>query len=111
MSSDLRPDADTETASTAERILTYLRRHTRAADTLEGIATWWIGEDPKTKPETVRAALERLAASGLVKARRLATGDWLYSAAFAEPPEGTDPGAGEENWGIKRDEDGNSGRE
>jgi hypothetical protein len=116
MASDPHSVADAETAATAERVLDYLRRHRRAADTWEGIATWWLAEGPETKPEAVRAALEGLAAAGLVKARRLPTGEWLYGAAFGDgTPEGAqraDSGGGEtwqtgsESGQSKHDADG-----
>lgn len=84
MAIDARPDPEAEIAETAARILAYLRLHRHAADTCKGIATWWIGADLQTKPETVCTALERLTEAGLVKALRLPTGEWLYGAALGE---------------------------
>jgi DNA-binding IclR family transcriptional regulator len=63
----------------AFKILDYLRRHPNAKDSVEGIADWWVGEDPSE----VRRALETLVELRLVARRRSAAFD-VYCARGEE---------------------------
>ena len=57
---------------TVRAILTYLIEHEGAADTLEGIARWWIlNEDLKRKMALIEDSLEYLLARGVLKKRLL----------------------------------------
>ena len=61
-------------------LLVYLGRHPQAADSLSGVARWWVGEDSPFDIEQVRRALERLVACGALRRERLADGtDWYAS--------------------------------
>lgn len=51
----------------AREIEHYLEIHPHAADSLEGIATWWVSRQRiRNELEVVRAALEQLTHSGIV---------------------------------------------
>ncbi len=53
--------------SVARQIEQYLESHPQAADSLEGIATWWVSKQRiRYELEVVRAALEQLTHSGVV---------------------------------------------
>lgn len=64
----------------AELVLGYLRRHPEAADTLDGIVTWWL---PLQRYETERGRVERvldvLVADGFLRRDRLPDGSDLYA--------------------------------
>ncbi len=73
---------DTEESRIAQlrdEILKYLRAHPRAADTVEGIANWWL---PRQRYEEdiqkVEQALDELSERGLVAKTTLADGTILY---------------------------------
>ncbi len=52
---------------TARAIEQYLLQHPRAADSLEGIAGWWLARQRiENELEVVRAALLRLADEGVI---------------------------------------------
>jgi Fe2+ or Zn2+ uptake regulation protein len=49
-------------------ILEYLAEHPQAMDTLEGIAAWWLmRQQVRTEVSTLRKAVERLVAEGLLE--------------------------------------------
>ena len=55
----------------AEQIERYLERHPSAADSLQGIATWWVTRQSIRKElPVVHAALQRLAEQGVVAVER-----------------------------------------
>lgn len=64
----------------AAELLSYLSNHPMAADTLEGITSWWL---PRQRYEMERRrieqALEELVEQGLVTKNRLVDGTTLYS--------------------------------
>ena len=66
-------------------ILDYFQTHPNAADTVEGIANWWL---PRQRYETTRAriqlALDRLVAEGLVEAKLLADGAMVYRSCRSD---------------------------
>ena len=54
-------------AELTEAIIDYLAEHPRAADTLAGIAEWWIERwQIRVEIETVERVIRRLAATGRV---------------------------------------------
>ncbi|NOT87860.1 MAG: hypothetical protein HOP03_06745 [Lysobacter sp.] len=63
-----------------EAVLSYLGRHPQAADTLEGIANWWL---PRQRYVTAQARIEavllQLVLQGELQVRRLPNGDALYT--------------------------------
>ena len=63
----------------AERIRRYVREHPNAADTLDGVAGWWLGGGTEGEwLETVKIALERLVASGELTRRTLGDGTVIF---------------------------------
>ena len=63
----------------AEAILNYLDRYPDAADTAEGIATWWLPADWEMDVDTVRLALGLLLSERRVQLRRNRDQHVLYS--------------------------------
>jgi Fe2+ or Zn2+ uptake regulation protein len=65
-----------------EEILTYLRNHSGAADTFEGIIEWWLPRQRyEQSKEKIQKALDTLVAQGLVKKVYLSDGTTIYSSA------------------------------
>ena len=63
----LMPDWKERVDSVAQEIERYLETHPHAADSLEGISTWWVSKQQiRQELEVVRAALEQLTHSGIV---------------------------------------------
>jgi hypothetical protein len=63
----------------AAEILAYLYEHPNAADTMEGIADWWLPQQRLTENLTlIHAALRLLLARGLIHKRRLPDGQTIY---------------------------------
>ena len=57
-----------KTEQLARMILNYLRRNPNAADTLEGIAKWWLGfEKIESSVEDVANILENLVQQGIIE--------------------------------------------
>lgn len=73
-------DADnTEIASVAAAVRRYLRDHPNAADTLEGIARWWLsGNTGNELLIDVERAIEQLVNGGEVSRRTLRDGTVIY---------------------------------
>ena len=71
---------DAEAAKVASELTDYLVRHPMAADTPAGIATWWLSDGMAVRPEAIDQALEHLVARGVLRRRRLPSGELLYSA-------------------------------
>ncbi len=64
------PDWEERVESVAQEIERYLESHPHAADSLEGISTWWVTRQHiRHELEVVRAALEQLTSSGVVLSR------------------------------------------
>ncbi len=74
---------DERVAAVTEAIQAYLARHPLAADSAEGIASWWLGGGLEVSVEEVCAALARLIDQGLVAWRQLPDGRHIYGAATA----------------------------
>lgn len=65
-----------------QALLAYLHKHPQAADSLHGVARWWVGGDDAIDVEQVRLALDRLVERGAVRRERLADGtDWYCGLA------------------------------
>lgn len=63
-------------------ILRYLQEHPAAADSLEGIASWWLSPAEFTvTAEAVQAALDQLVADHRLARIDLADGRVLYQSA------------------------------
>jgi Fe2+ or Zn2+ uptake regulation protein len=70
-----------------DEVLNYLRNHPQAADTVTGIARWWLPQQHDEAALTsVQQALDELATQGLVIKTMLADGTILYTNP--EPPAG-----------------------
>ena len=52
--------------SIAEEIIRYLESHPGAADSLEGITSWWLLDDPRKSVKTVARAIQRLTSEGVL---------------------------------------------
>lgn len=70
---------DARLTEIVEAILRYLHSHPDAADTVEGIAKWWLPAEWCVDTRTVEAALARLGTQGLIHQRRNADQHVLYS--------------------------------
>jgi len=76
----------------AKIIERYVTEHPRAADTVEGIRSWWIArEEPDASLEVVQQALDRLTQSGRLSRTTLPDGTAIY--ARAAPPDTPDGAA------------------
>lgn len=62
-----------------DAILRYLHDHPDAADTVEGIAKWWLPAAWRVDIDAVQCALFRLEAQGLVHRRINADRHEVYS--------------------------------
>lgn len=65
---------DIENQRLAFKILDYFRRYPQAKDSVEGIAKWWVGEDPV---EVLRV-LDELVDRNLVGKRKNASFDLYF---------------------------------
>lgn len=62
-----------------EAVLSYLGRHPQAADTLEGIANWWLPRQRYvTAQARIEAVLQQLVLQGELQVRQLPNGAALY---------------------------------
>jgi hypothetical protein len=66
-----------ENSQLAVQILDYFRRYPQAKDTVEGIARWWVQDDPTE----VRRVLDKLVDLDLVGKRRNAALDLYYAGS------------------------------
>jgi hypothetical protein len=68
-------------------VLAYLAQHPDAADTLDGIVSWWL---PQQRYETERRRIERalghLVECGQLRCDRLPGGAALYALKRTDPP-------------------------
>ena len=66
-------------AALADRIRRYMREHPNAADTLEGVAAWWLSGSAEGEwLENVRRAIEQLVAQGEMGRKTLGDGTVIY---------------------------------
>jgi hypothetical protein len=74
------PVQDNRIVLIAEAIQCYLRDHPKAADTIEGIAGWWVAyERYQQTQEEVQQALDYLVAKGAVIRNESRNGRIVYS--------------------------------
>jgi len=76
---------DSEVRRIAELIACYLRAHPYAADTIEGVAEWWLpskGIDVSTS--MIQQALDHLCAHSVVVCHVHANGNNIYSSQQAQ---------------------------
>ncbi len=72
--------SDERTIAIAEAIDRYVSEHPNAADTPEGIRSWWIGRDRALASlEDVQKALDHLVARGRLARVTLADGTTVYT--------------------------------
>lgn len=81
-----------ETPTLAKEIEAYLLAHPEAADTIEGIAKWWLARRryQETRQE-VQKALEFLVGKGAVVRNRLSDGRFIYAYAAKQHDPGQLP--------------------
>ncbi len=65
-------------------LLAYLARNPQAADSLAGVARWWL--DDSVSIERVRSALDHLVAIGALRRAQLADGTDWYAGTSAPHP-------------------------
>jgi Fe2+ or Zn2+ uptake regulation protein len=66
----------------AQEISAYLKAHPEAADSLEGVARWWLARQHYEQAiNKVKKALEYLVAEGVVTRTSTTGGNTLYSSA------------------------------
>ncbi len=81
-------DGNDEEASVDCQIERYLRCHPNAADTLEGVASWWLQDVPL---QQIEAALQRLVEAGVVVKKTVPGGRFLYAKGSDRPGSDTGP--------------------
>lgn len=75
----------------AEEISDYLADHPKAADSLEGVASWWLTRQRYERAEDiVQRALEQLVTQGVVKKVSHQGGKTVYSYAVENKKNETD---------------------
>jgi hypothetical protein len=63
----------------SQRIISYLKKHPEAGDTLEGIVTWWLEQERIDRVvDDVAEVLRSLEKKGTVQAHRTQTGTTIY---------------------------------
>lgn len=73
----------------AGHIAAYLEHHPQAADTVDGIAHWWVQRQRyRTAATQIQQALDRLQAQGVVSTTTSATGRLVYRSTRVQVEEG-----------------------
>lgn len=73
----------------AGHIAAYLEHHPQAADTVDGIAHWWVQRQRyRTAVAQIQQALDRLQAQGVVSTTTSATGRLVYRSTRVQVEEG-----------------------
>jgi hypothetical protein len=63
----------------SQRIISYLKKHPKAGDTLEGIVTWWLEQERIDRVvDDVADVLRSLEKKGTVQVHRTQTGTTIY---------------------------------
>ena len=76
---------DVDTDRLYERIASYLRQHPNAADTLEGVQSWWLrGTHGQADRRSVQAAIDRLVRDGVLSRSTAPGGRIVYARAQRE---------------------------
>jgi len=71
----------------AESIERYLEDHPKAADTVEGIANWWLaGQRHQQTQEEIQQALDYLVEKGVIRRTELVNGRVVYSSTEPAQP-------------------------
>ncbi|VAX01218.1 hypothetical protein MNBD_GAMMA22-3092 [hydrothermal vent metagenome] len=71
---------DDSTTTLVQQIADYLARHPHAADTVEGIARWWLPQQPGVRSvERVSRSLEYMLKNNLISRRTLSDGREIYT--------------------------------
>ena len=68
----------------AAEIGAYLRAHPDAADTVEGVARWWLRRAPQRA--TIETAMALLVEQRIVEQLRLPDGTVIFRGRFDPPP-------------------------
>ena len=69
-----------------EAVVNYLRNHPGAADTLDGIVSWWLPlQRYETNKARIEAALTHLVDAGVLQRDPLPDGEKLYSCVAGRP--------------------------
>ena len=74
---------DRQIDAIADAVRRYLDQHPDAADTVDGIAKWWLPAPWCADADSVQSALARLEAQGAVSRRMLGDRHVLYSRTGA----------------------------
>lgn len=90
----VRMNSPDRVEAAALAVLAYLQRHRHAADSVAGVARWWMGDDGRFTLAEVQQALDRLVAAGRLRREPLADGSWLYAAALPPAPPSPSPRSG-----------------
>jgi len=70
-----------------QAVLAYLTRHPDAADTLDGIVSWWLPQQRyETERKRIEQALGHLIDRGQLRCDRLPGGAVLYALSRTSPP-------------------------
>lgn len=84
-----QPPEDAPDPEVADAVLSYLRRHPQAADTLLGITRWWLPQQRYEREHgRIEAVLKVLAERGQLQVRKLPDGTALYT--LGPPPAESD---------------------
>jgi DNA-binding transcriptional ArsR family regulator len=76
---------DAELERIVRMLKAHLIAHPNAADTVEGIASWWLADQRGgASRERVEQALRQLVDEGFVTARRMANGTVIYALNKAQ---------------------------
>jgi hypothetical protein len=79
---DTRGECSSNAAEVERAVLGYLNKHPQAADTLDGITSWWLPQQRyETARERIEDALTRLVNSGVLRRQSLPGGELLYQLA------------------------------
>ncbi len=73
-----------------DAVLTYLRRHPKAADTLDGIVSWWLPQQRyEIERQHIKRTLSEMVDRGQLRCDRLPDGAVLYALNHPDrkPPE------------------------
>jgi Fe2+ or Zn2+ uptake regulation protein len=82
----MSPSPNSNPSELCQRILRYLHEHPEAADSLEGIASWWLPPSgPAVSTEAVREALALLVAQQRIARIDLADRHTLYQRVDKAP--------------------------
>jgi hypothetical protein len=72
---------DRDVEDIARELERYIDRHPAAADTVDGIARWWLAGPVQPPPRDVEAALDLLVRRGVLSRHRLPDGNTVFARA------------------------------